>query len=294
LLVELPAVTDAAIVLRAEPRYGEEHGPFAATLGLAAPDLVGLPLEWPRGVTGVTVAYDHEPRESDGFFAGAALLPLTQGDAGGGTVAALWRNAGGPGPEAFARLRELAGSFAIPIDNARRHRAAVANGEIDPLTRLYNRRHFHETLEREIARAHRHGRRLTVVGADVDGFKALNERLGHLACDAILSRMGASFRSAVRTGDVPCRVGGDEFGVILTEAAACDAERFFARLRAALEADGAEETVTVSVGVAELLPDDDLSSVFERADAALYDARRLGRDRLAVAGADDAPSEEPA
>jgi diguanylate cyclase (GGDEF)-like protein len=211
------------------------------------------------------------------------LVPLPGEETPSGTIAALWRGADAPTAAALAMVDEIAGGATIPIDNARRHRAALATAEIDALTRLYNRRYFHEVLAREISRTHRYGRRLTVAILDVDGFKALNERLGHLACDAMLANVGASIRAVVRTSDIACRVGGDEFGVILTEAAAADAEHFFQRLRFALNAEVGDERLTLSAGAAELQSDDDSVKVFERADAALFKAKQSGRDQLALA-----------
>ena len=286
LLVGVPGVEAAAIVLRPEARYGEEHAPLAATMGMEPDELAGLPLDWPTDglrPTRVTVAYEYEGMAAGAAIAGGVLVPLPGEETPSGTIAALWRGADAPTAAALAMVDEIAGGATIPIDNARRHRAALANAEIDALTRLYNRRYFHEMLAREISRTHRYGRRLTVAILDVDGFKALNERLGHLACDAMLANVGASIRAVVRTSDVACRVGGDEFGVILTEAAAADAEHFFQRLRFALNAEVGDERLTLSAGAAELQSDDDSVKVFERADAALFKAKQSGRDQLALA-----------
>jgi diguanylate cyclase (GGDEF)-like protein len=249
-------------------------------------ELAGLPLDWPTDglrPTRMTVAYEYGGAASDEAITGGLLVPLPGEATPSGTVVALWRGADAPEAAAFAMVAEIAGGATIPIDNARRHRGALANAEIDALTRLYNRRYFHEMLAREISRTQRYGRRLTVAILDVDGFKALNERLGHLACDEILASIGASIRAAVRTSDVACRVGGDEFGVILTEAAATDAEHFFQRLRFALNAEARDERLTLSAGAAELRSDDDSVKVFERADAALFNAKQSGRDQLALA-----------
>jgi diguanylate cyclase (GGDEF)-like protein len=229
------------------------------------------------------IAYDYDEGSAADAISGGVLVPLPGDGAPAGTIAALWRGSEEPAPAQLAAVDDIAEGVAIPIDNARRHRSALANAEIDSLTRLYNRRYFHEMLSREIARTQRYGRRLTVAILDVDGFKALNEELGHLACDAILADVGASIRAVVRTSDVACRVGGDEFGVILTEAAASDAEHFFQRLRFALSTDAGGERLTLSAGAAELRPDDDSGKVFERADAALFRAKRSGRDQLALA-----------
>jgi diguanylate cyclase (GGDEF)-like protein len=286
LLVGVPGVEAAAIVLRPESRYGEEHAPLAATMGMEPDELAGLPLDWPTDglrPTRVTVAYEYEGTAPGAAIAGGVLVPLPGEETPSGTIAALWRGADPPTAAALAMVDEIARGATIPIDNARRHRAALATAEIDALTRLYNRRYFHEVLAREISRTHRYGRRLTVAILDVDGFKALNERLGHLACDAMLANVGASIRAVVRTSDVACRVGGDEFGVILTEAAAADAEHFFQRLRFALNAEVGDERLTLSAGAAELQSDDDSVKVFERADAALFKAKQSGRDQLALA-----------
>ena len=286
LLVGVPGVEAAAIVLRPESRYGEEHAPLAATMGMEPDELAGLPLDWPTDglrPTRVTVAYEYEGTAPGAAIAGGVLVPLPGEETPSGTIAALWRGADAPTAAALAMVDEIAGGATIPIDNARRHRAALATAEIDALTRLYNRRYFHEVLAREISRTHRYGRRLTVAILDVDGFKALKERLGHLACDAMLANVGASIRAVVRTSDVACRVGGDEFGVILTEAAAADAEHFFQRLRFALNAEVGDERLTLSAGAAELQSDDDSVKVFERADAALFKAKQSGRDQLALA-----------
>jgi diguanylate cyclase (GGDEF)-like protein len=286
LLVGVPGVEAAAIVLRPESRYGEEHAPLAATMGMEPDELAGLPLDWPTDglrPTRVTVAYEYEGTAPGAAIAGGVLVPLPGEETPSGTIAALWRGADAPTAAALAMVDEIAGGATIPIDNARRHRAALATAEIDALTRLYNRRYFHEVLAREISRTHRYGRRLTVAILDVDGFKALNERLGHLACDAMLANVGASIRAVVRTSDIACRVGGDEFGVILTEAAAADAEHFFQRLRFALNAEVGDERLTLSAGAAELQSDDDSVKVFERADAALFKAKQSGRDQLALA-----------
>ena len=287
LLVSVPGIAAAAIVLQPQAQYGEEHAPLAATLGMEPQELAGLPFDWPAdGLRSarLTVAYDYEATQADDVITGGLFLPLPGEGVPGGTIAVLWRGAAAPSAAELATADGIVAGMAIPIENARRHRAAVANAEIDALTRLYNRRYFHDMLAREIARTQRYGRRLTLAILDVDDFKLLNERLGHLACDAILADVGASIRAVARTSDVACRVGGDEFGVILTEAAALDAEHFFQRLRFGLNAEVHGERLTLSAGAAELRPEDDSSKLFERADAALFQAKRSGRDQISLAG----------
>jgi diguanylate cyclase (GGDEF)-like protein len=185
------------------------------------------------------------------------------------------------------RLAELAAAAAPAIANARRFRDARRLAEVDALTGLHNRRHFHETLAREVARAQRYSRRLSLIVFDVDDFKSVNDRIGHLAGDAVLAEAAQRVRSVVRRSDVPCRVGGDEFAVIMPESAQEQAEQLFGRLQAAISAGPIPHVgrLSISAGVAELRNGDDSFSLFERADAALYGAKAGGKGRAAEASA---------
>src|SRR2546429_9415912 len=89
----------------------------------------------------------------------------------------------------------------------------------DALPGPHNRRFFHETLARECARAHRYERKLSLIVFDLDDFKDVNDRIGHLAGDSVLAEAAERVRDVVRTADIACRVGGDEFAVILPESA---------------------------------------------------------------------------
>src|SRR5262245_27899791 len=118
------------------------------------------------------------------------------------------------GEPELAELEELAVHAAPAIANARRFREARQQADLDALTGLHNRRYFHETLAREVARAHRYDRALALVVFDLDDFKAVNDRIGHLAGDAVLAEAAERVRDVTRSADIPCRVGGDEFAVI--------------------------------------------------------------------------------
>jgi diguanylate cyclase (GGDEF)-like protein len=157
---------------------------------------------------------------------------------------------------------------------------------VDALTGLHNRRYFHETLRRECARAHRYERRLALLLLDVDDFKAINDRLGHLAGDAVLAAVASRLQGAVRQADVACRVGGDELAVILPEAGEQDAEQLYRRIRFAVGSGsaGPAERVRLSAGIAALRHEDDAVSLFERADEALYRAKQAGKGRVLTAG----------
>lgn len=159
----------------------------------------------------------------------------------------------------------------------------------DGLTGLYNRRYLDETLEREVARAHREGYPLSLVMLDVDHFKAINDTYGHRAGDEMLRLLARLLQGDVRHEDVPCRYGGEEFLVLLPKmsaAAAHDkAERWREALaRSSLTCDGQILRVTASIGVASY-PDHGVTpdELTREADAALYRAKRAGRDRVAMA-----------
>jgi diguanylate cyclase (GGDEF)-like protein len=153
---------------------------------------------------------------------------------------------------------------------------------MDALTGLLNSRVFQETLARECARSHRYERALALVVLDVDDFTEANGRLGRLGGDAVLAAVGARVLDSVRRADIACRVGGDEFGVILPESGARDAEHLYRRLQFAVGsgASGPAERVRISAGIAELRPEDDSVSLFQRANEALQRAKEGGHGQV--------------
>jgi len=168
------------------------------------------------------------------------------------------------------------------LDNAFRYREARRLADTDALTGLRNRRFFHETLQRECKRAQRYGRSLGLLVLDLDDFKAINARVGHLAGDSVLAEAASRMRSVLRASDVACRIGGDEFAVVLPEAGAPQASQLYDRVKEAVSAApiGSIERLTLSGGVAELTESDDATTFFERADDALYRAKQNGKAQL--------------
>ena len=168
------------------------------------------------------------------------------------------------------------------LDNAFRYREARRLADTDALTGLRNRRFFHETLQRECTRAHRYGRSLALLVLDVDDFKAINERVGHLTGDGVLAETASRLRAALRASDVACRVGGDEFAIVLPEAGAHQAGQLYDRIEGAVSRApiGTIERLTVSGGVAQLADGEDAAAFFERADDALYRAKQRGKAQL--------------
>ncbi len=156
----------------------------------------------------------------------------------------------------------------------------------DPLTGLANRRYFNRILHREVRRSRRNGSPITVIAIDVDNFKKYNDEFGHLAGDHCLQELSTVLLGAARRpSDLAARIGGDEFAVLCGDSDAADAQAIaesivkeFADLRIGF---GASEPVTVSAGVATMIPrDEDEKWLVNEADKALYNAKRAGRNRV--------------
>jgi len=148
----------------------------------------------------------------------------------------------------------------------------------DALTGLANRRAWEEIISREVARADRGQRPLCVALIDLDDFKLLNDEQGHLAGDRFLQRTAAAWQHAIRGGDVLTRFGGDEFAVLLPDTEPGRAAEALERLRAATP-----DEVHFSAGLAPWREGDHGDELVARADAALYEAKRLGKGRTVIA-----------
>lgn len=160
----------------------------------------------------------------------------------------------------------------------------------DDLTELWNRRRMDEELERVVAHARRYGSDAALLLIDLDGFKAINDRLGHAAGDAFLHAVGAALREALRESDSCARIGGDEFAVLLPHSDEARARQAGERIIAGIDALRAgpapgDPTATASVGVALLAAHTDADAWMRAADAALYAAKAAGGRRVAVAPA---------
>lgn len=171
---------------------------------------------------------------------------------------------------------------------ARYHEEVYQLATHDALTELYNRRHFVELVDKEIARALRHGRPLVMCIIDVDLFKPVNDQYGHIAGDGVLRQMAALVRDFVRGEDIAARIGGEEFAVLLPESDLEAARAFAERLREAVAKSafvlgGEERRITISIGIAGLAEARrERSSLMQAADAALYRAKDEGRNRVCV------------
>jgi diguanylate cyclase (GGDEF)-like protein len=172
--------------------------------------------------------------------------------------------------------------------NAVRADAYARAATIDPLSGLFNRRYFHSRLQEELERSRRQQTPVTLMMLDLDGFKRVNDSLGHLAGDAIICRTADILRRTVRLFDVCTRFGGDEFAIIMPgiseESAAIVAERIRDAVEASRSADTptGEPCATVSIGLTTTLGSETPRGLVSRADQALYRAKRAGKNRVCL------------
>ncbi len=158
----------------------------------------------------------------------------------------------------------------------------------DALTQARNKRAFIEALPREISRAQRYKRDLSLVLFDIDHFKRINDTHGHVAGDSVLSQLGGLVRPRIREHDTFARVGGEEFALLLPEVDANGARVVAEKIRLAISAarfvvKADEFSATVSLGCATLGPAGNAEELYERADKALYSAKQTGRNRVVLA-----------
>lgn len=185
----------------------------------------------------------------------------------------------------LALVGHYTGRLADRLSDANARLASLA--VTDALTGLRNTRYFHERLLQECARAHRDQRPLGLVMLDVDHFKEVNDRRGHAFGDLALAHLAKVIFGCARQTDVVCRVGGEEFAVLCPGAALEETRAIAERIRAevegsAVEEGGRPERLTVSAGVCSRLLGQSHGDLYRAADAALYEAKRLGRNRVEV------------
>jgi diguanylate cyclase (GGDEF)-like protein len=283
---------DAALVMLPDQQGGK---PLVATLGLSVEEAEQHAITGPpdgRLARSISMTYTYPElereaaEESDGVIHAGLAVPLPGETQTLGYLTVFTRTKSHEYTDDDVRSLETLALRAGPaIENARRFREARQLADLDALTGLHNRRFFHETLARECARAHRYERKLSLIVFDLDDFKDINDRIGHLAGDAVLAEAAERVRQVVRTADIACRVGGDEFAVILPEASVDDADQLYRRIQNSVSARalGQAGKIHLSAGVAELRAEDDPVSFFQRADEALYRAKEAGKGRVVSA-----------
>jgi len=223
---------------------------------------IGLPLECRGRSLGALVGMDGAPSAREPRFAAASL----------------------------SVLRAVLEPGALALDNALRIERAEALSVTDDLTQLYNSRYLSQALRREAKRASRSGRALSLLFIDLDGFKGVNDRHGHLAGSAALVEAASVIRISARETDIVARFGGDEFALVLPETGSEGAEMVGARIRDKIAAhpflrkDGLDIKLSVSVGVA-TLPDvaTTAEQLVKAADEAMYWVKEHGKNNVHVA-----------
>ena len=266
---------------------------FVDALTTVAPQLVNLERPW----LGPFHKADHELLLPGTASPGSlALIPLRRAGQLDGVL--VFSSA-----DPFRFTQELASDFlahlglvaALCIENAVNRARLLRSGFTDFLTGFHNRRYLHARLREELARAQRARKSLVCLMIDVDHFKRINDQYGHLAGDAVLREVAQRIDTEMRISDTGARFGGDEFALVLTEAAITDGEKVAGRVLQAVRSlpvaisKSATETVTLSIGVAAAEPGPgmrDYKVLAERlmaeADAALYRAKSAGRNRIAT------------
>ncbi|BEV71334.1 hypothetical protein THUN1379_08160 [Paludibacterium sp. THUN1379] len=157
--------------------------------------------------------------------------------------------------------------------------------QTDPLTSLYNRRHFMDVLAQWLRRYAGDGQTFCMVYLDIDHFKAINDQHGHAIGDEVLIKVASLLQTQIRPGDLVARIGGEEFGLLLPETSIPQAVSAMERIRQALGAHTFDSSagalhITFSAGVSLVRPGDSTASLMQRADQALYQAKTQGRNRV--------------
>jgi diguanylate cyclase (GGDEF)-like protein len=257
------------------------------------------PLIFDKANTELT-EYEREHLFDDGTQSGFAV-PILLDDRCLGVFSLYSRQPAAFSPRVVALGRDLAGQAALAIERAHLHAALEARARTDGLTGVLNRGAIEEALDTELSRARRSGLPLAVLVVDLDGFKHVNDRHGHLAGDRVLQQVAAILTNGVRESDHVGRYGGDEFLVLLPDADETGAHAAIARIRAAMEAarvpvETEDEPLPIQFSVGHAIYPDDGSTHEELiavADEAMYAAKlapALALDRTGTAGTRHRPT----
>jgi diguanylate cyclase (GGDEF)-like protein len=272
--------------------------PIVATVGLSESETnhiarMGFPDY--RGARAIEVAFAGDLVAPEGMepVRAGLVLPLLGQDAPQSLLGVLTRTKGRRfSEEDVDALHGLVEAVRPPIARALNLSEPDVVPELDMLTSLLDRQSFPSVLEREILRARLASHPLSLLVLDVDRLTALNARIGILAADGVLLELAKRLRAVVHRLDYAFRLGGGRFAVVRPGSEGIDARELFEAFRAELASHpiGDVGVISVSGGVAELVPRDDAESFAARAEAALGHAKRAGRGTVNVANDDDPPS----
>jgi len=189
-------------------------------------------------------------------------------------------------PSELETIENLMAGLLYPLRNALLYYRAVQSALIDPLTGVKNRSTMESAIHREMELARRHGTTLSVILMDIDHFKQINDRFGHLCGDQVLRSVAQCAEQTIRESDMLFRYGGEEFLILLTgtyrEGARMLAERIRENIQQLAPHAEMKMHLTVSLGVTCIDESDDIDTLFKRADAALYQAKNNGRNQVVV------------
>ncbi|MEJ2731570.1 MAG: GGDEF domain-containing response regulator, partial [Deltaproteobacteria bacterium] len=190
--------------------------------------------------------------------------------------------------ELLLRLRRVLNERQLSSERTRMMQKLQKLATTDGLTKLYNSRSFYSQLELEVDRYNRYKHPLSLLLLDIDNFKEFNDNFGHLEGDKVLVRFSQIIKSCLRTNDSAYRYGGEEFTVILPETNGDEAKTVAQRIRASLESEkfrpipDKNAKITISIGVTQYFPKEELSAFIRRADKAMYLSKKNGRNRVSV------------
>ena len=265
----------AAMVVRMDSAEGTPVGAYGLD---SVPDTLRF-IDRTGWLTGrpVSVDDDDEVRE----FRSAVAAPLRVRGRPWGYIAVAKAEPHSFPSIAEATLQRFAGLVAVALAQADTLATLQREATTDGLTGLLNHRAFQQRLHEEFARAERHERPLSLVMFDLDGFKLVNDLHGHTAGDSVLRTVGRVLERDRRANDIPARIGGDEFALIVPESSGTDALVLAERLRRGIGSALGELglPVTLSAGVTDLSEATTMHDLFHLADSALYHAKHRGRDR---------------
>jgi diguanylate cyclase (GGDEF)-like protein len=190
--------------------------------------------------------------------------------------------------ELLLRLRRVLKERQLSSERTRMMQKLQKLATTDGLTKLYNSRSFYSQLELEVDRYNRYKHPLSLLLLDIDNFKDFNDNFGHLEGDKVLVRFSQIIKSCLRTNDSAYRYGGEEFTVILPETNGDEAKTVAQRIRSSLETEkfkpipDKNAKITISIGVTQYFPKEELSAFIRRADKAMYLSKKNGRNRVTV------------
>ena len=190
--------------------------------------------------------------------------------------------------ELLLRLKRVLKERQLSTERTRMMEKLQKLATTDGLTKLYNSRSFYTQLELEVDRYNRYKHPLSLLLLDIDNFKEFNDTFGHLEGDRALVRFSQIIKSCLRTNDSAYRYGGEEFTVILPETNGDEAKTVAQRIRSSLESEKFSPTpdknakITISIGVTQYFPKEELSAFIRRADRAMYLSKKNGRNRVSV------------